>query len=90
MPTAPYGELICPMCGKMFVCHFTSTWAYRKNYKKEVLVFCSWGCMQKHNKMVEEEAAKKANGKNSIATSISTTMTPYTDRRAEHDRPAAD
>jgi hypothetical protein len=36
--------------------------------------------------MVEEKSAKKANGKKSIATSISTTMTPYTDRRAANDQ----
>lgn len=55
MSSKPNGEMICPVCGKMFYCFRTTTWTYRKYHNKELLVLCSWGCLQKHNRMVEEE-----------------------------------
>lgn len=63
MPTKPYGKMICPLCKKPFVCHYTSTWAYRKNFNYEVLVFCSYGCKAKHDKLVADGTIKKISRK---------------------------
>lgn len=59
MSTKPYGEMICPLCGKPFVCHYTSTWKYRKYYKRKLYIMCSWKCLQALEKTAEEEKLKK-------------------------------
>ena len=54
MPSKPFGEMICPVCKKMFVCHYVSTWAYKKYSKTDYLVFCSYSCMREYDKVKEE------------------------------------
>lgn len=54
MPGTPYIELTCPVCGKTFVCYSIAAWTYKRYHKDRNIVFCSWGCLQKHNRMVEE------------------------------------
>ena len=59
MPGTPYIELTCPVCGKTFVVYSVAAWTYKRYHKDGNIVFCSWGCLQKHKRMIEEERLKK-------------------------------
>ena len=63
MPGTPYIELTCPVCGKTFVCYSVAAWTYKKYHKDGNIVFCSWGCLQKHNRAIEEERLRKPKAK---------------------------
>lgn len=63
MPTAPYNEKKCPVCGKIFVCYFTSAWTYKMTHLNATYVMCSWTCYTKfkadHYAMLKRRGRKK-------------------------------
>lgn len=63
MPTEPYNEKVCPVCGKVFVCYFAKSWTYRYIHKNQLYVMCSWTCYEKFRKDAESKQKKRGRKK---------------------------
>lgn len=58
MPSKPRGELVCPVCGKIFYCNYVDTWVYTKIWFGKQYVCCTWTCYRKIEKVMEERKMK--------------------------------
>ena len=55
-----FDEMICPQCGKMFICWDRGAWKYRKTIKGFPRFFCKWSCFKEYNaKAAEEEKQRR-------------------------------
>lgn len=59
----PHGEMKCPVCGEIFQCNYVEKWAYKKQFYNTKYVFCSWGCLRKKEKELEEKIKKRGRKK---------------------------
>ena len=57
--------LECPECRKTFYCTNIGAWCYRKEKTdhSRTMIFCSWSCLRKHEKRIEEKIAENKEGK---------------------------
>ena len=51
-----FGEMLCPVCKKIFICYNASIWAYKKELLGKRYVFCSYKCLR--NKVLQTEYEK--------------------------------
>ena len=51
-----FGEMLCPVCKKIFICYNAGNWAYKKELLGKRYVFCSYKCLR--NKVLQTEYEK--------------------------------
>jgi YHS domain-containing protein len=56
-PRGSFGEMLCPVCSKIFICYNASVWAYKKELLGKKYTFCSYKCQQKKVKEIETQKA---------------------------------
>ena len=59
MEHKPQGEMICPVCKKVFYCTYYDYWAYKKQWGNNKYIFCSWKCFREKQKEVESKRKKR-------------------------------
>lgn len=61
----PYGDKICPECGKGFFVNLPEQWVYKRTIGNTVRHFCSWKCVRAFDKKIGE---RKNGGKMRLVT----------------------
>ena len=61
----PYGDKICPECGKGFFVNLPEQWVYKRTIGNTVRHFCSWKCVRAFDKKTGE---RKKGGKMRLVT----------------------
>jgi len=52
-------EKTCPVCGKKFICMNLTGWTYRVKFRGVRYTLCSYTCMRKLEKEIEEKRYKR-------------------------------
>lgn len=63
MPSKPYNERMCAVCGKIFVIHYEDSWAYKITFCNTRYICCSWSCLRKKEKELQGKKTRRGRRK---------------------------